>query len=492
VGNDSEVSAVTRRMLLLALALALAICAWAPAVASAAPAVSIDDVSHLEGNTATSNATFTVRLSEAAPAGGVSVTYATQDATARAPGDYQPASGVATVPAGATSAPIDVAVVGDRLSEANETFRVNLSAPTNGATLADAQGVATIVDDDPLPSLRVNDVRVTEGDSGTRTATFTLSLSQPSGQDVTVAYATSDGSARAPGDYAPASGAVVIPAGATSASVGVPVRGDVTDEYDESFNLNLASASGAAVADARGVATIVDDDAAPSLAAQDVTVSEGNRGVTPAGFVIALSRASGKPVTVRYATSARSARAGSDYVATSGTLSFPPGVSRRTVNVGVIGDTRHEPDETFALNLSRARNASIRDGTGIARIRDDDAANRAPSLTRYRLAPKVFRAARRGGSLAARPVGTRVSYRLSERARVVFRVQRVRRSHPRRYVLLRGSFSHTSPAGRSVVGFTGRLRHRRLAPGRYRLVAVAVDSQGLRSRARAVAFRISG
>ncbi|MDQ6749333.1 MAG: hypothetical protein M3Z33_01045 [Actinomycetota bacterium] len=477
---------MTRRILLLA----LAICALAPTAAWAAPTVSIDDVSHLEGNGAASSATFTVRLSEAAPAGGVAIAYATQDATARAPADYAAASGAVTIPAGATSAPIDVSVSGDVLSEANETFAVNLSGPTNGATLADAQGVGTIVNDDAPPAVRVNDVRVAEGDSGVRAATFTVSLSQASGQDVTIAYASSNGSARAPGDYAPATGAVVIPAGLTSAGVGVRVQGDTTDEYDETFNLNLVAASGAAVADGRGVGTVIDDDGAPSLSVRDVRVREGNRGITPARFVVALSRPSGKPVSVHFATRNGSAQAGSDYAARSGTLSMAPGAMARTVDVGVTGDTRHEADESFALTLSRARNASIRDGTGTAAVQDDDAANRAPRVTRYRLAPKVFRAARRGGSLAARSIGARVSYRLSEPARVAFRVQRLR--HGRPYTLLRGSFSRAGRLGRNVVRFTGRLRHHRLAPGRYRLVIVAVDPQGLRSRPRAVAFRISG
>jgi hypothetical protein len=480
---------MTRRILLLA----LTVSALTPAAASAAPSVSIDDPARLEGATGTSPVTFTVRLSEPAPAGGVSVAYATQDATARAPGDYTPAGGVATIPAGATSAPIDVAVAGDTLSEANETFAVNLSAPTNGASLADAQGVATIVDDDPLPALRVNDVRVSEGTGGTRTATFTLSLSQPSGQNVTVAYATSDGSARAPGDYAPAGGQVVIPAGAGATTVAVAVQGDATDEYDERFNLNVTGVSGAAVADGRGVGTIVDDDAAPSLSVRDVAVTEGSgRSANRAAFVVALSRASGKPITVRYATSSRSARAGIDFLGAAGTLSIPAGATQRVVAVSIIGDTRDEPDETFALTLSRPRNASIRDGTGVATIRDDDARNRAPRVTGYRLAPKVFRAARRGGSLAVARVGTRVRYRLSEPARVVFRVQRLRRDRGARYVLLRGSFSRRSRGGRNVVRFTGRLRRHRLAPGRYRLVITAVDAQGLRSRSRAVSFRISG
>lgn len=221
-------------------------------------------------------------------------------------------------------------------------------------------------------------------------------------------------------------------------------------------------------------------------------VAEGNGGVRTATFTASLSRASGQDVTLHYATSDGSARAPGDYAAAAGAVVIPAGSTSATVGVPVRGDTRHEADETFALKLSRARNASIRDGTGIARIQDDDAANRPPRVTRYRLAPKVFRPAHRGGSLSARSVGARVSYRLSEPARVLFRVVRLRRSRGRHYVPLRGSFSRASRAGRSAVHFTGRLRHRRLAPGRYRLVTVAVDPQGLRSRPRSVAFRISG
>lgn len=469
--------------------LAAAVAALVPASAMAAPSVTIDDVSHAEGNSGTSTMTFPVRLSEAAPAGGVTVNYATENGTATAGSDYAAATGVASIPAGATSTLVDISVTGDTLSEPNETLKVNLSNATGGATIGDAQGVGTIVDDDPLPSLRVNDVRVTEGNSGERNATFTISLSRASGQDVNVGYATSNGSALAPGDYTPVSGTLVIPAGATSRTVSVPVKGDLIDESNETFNLNLANPTGATIADSRGIGTITDDDGAPSLSIADVRVREGNRGLSTAGFVVTLSRPSGRTVTVRYATRNGSASSSSDYRGASGTLSFPAGTTSRVVNISIVGDTRLESNETFWVRLSSASNASIRRSTATGTILNDDPG--PPRVSSFSVNPKVFRAASRGGSLTSRPVGTLVTYRLSQAARATFTVKRaVRRRGLLRFVGVRGSFSRASSAGFNQLRFSGRLRGRKLAPGRYRLVVVAVDRRGLRSSARSVSFRI--
>ena len=98
-----------------------------------------------------------------------------------------------------TTLGLSVPVYGDVLDEANESFFVNLDA--SGATIADGQAVGTILDDDPAPSVVINDVLVTEGDSGTTPASFTLSLSAPSGQTVAVGYATANGTASAGTDY---------------------------------------------------------------------------------------------------------------------------------------------------------------------------------------------------------------------------------------------------------------------------------------------------
>jgi hypothetical protein len=101
----------------------------------------------------------------------VTVQYATADGTAHAPGDYEAGSGTVTFAAGQTTRTVTVHVNGDLLNENNETYSLNLSGPTN-ATIGDGQGIGTIVDDDGLPSLSINDVTVTEGDSaGRRTRT---------------------------------------------------------------------------------------------------------------------------------------------------------------------------------------------------------------------------------------------------------------------------------------------------------------------------------
>ena len=167
------------RLLVVVCAL-VALGAAAPAAASAA-SITIDDVTPLEGNSGTTTANLVVHLSANAPSGGVTVDYTTQNGSATAPGDYTAASGTATIAANTSAAVIPVSIVGDALSEGNETFTVKLSNPSVGHTLSDNTGTGTIIDDDPLPLLRVNDVSLTEGNSGARNATFTVSLSSAAG-----------------------------------------------------------------------------------------------------------------------------------------------------------------------------------------------------------------------------------------------------------------------------------------------------------------------
>src|SRR5205823_13377684 len=118
--------------------------------------------------------------------------------------------------------------IGDTLDESNETFFVNLTSPTN-ATIADSQGLGTITDDDGQPSLSIDNVSTTEGNSGQHNATFTVTLSPASGQTVTVSYATANGTATAGTDYQATSGSLSFPAGTTTRTIDVPVNGDTND-----------------------------------------------------------------------------------------------------------------------------------------------------------------------------------------------------------------------------------------------------------------------
>ena len=195
---------------------------------------------------------FTVSLSNTTDQ-TVTVNYATADEMATTGnGDYVATSGTLTIPAKTASGTITVVVNGDVRNESNETFLVNLSSPTN-ATIADTQGQGTITNDDAVPSLTINDVTVTEGNSGTTNAVFTVTLSAVSGQTVTVNYQTADGSATlANGDYAAASGTLTIPAKTASGTITVVVNGDTKFESNETFVVNLSGAGNATIADAQG------------------------------------------------------------------------------------------------------------------------------------------------------------------------------------------------------------------------------------------------
>jgi hypothetical protein len=335
------------------------------------PSLSIDDVTVVEGNAGTTNAVFTVALS-AASGQTVTVSHATADGTATAGADYTATTGTTTIAAGSTTQTITVPILGDTTPEANETFVVNLSAPTN-ATIGNAQGTGTITDDDT--TLSIGDVTVTEGNAGTTTATFTVTLSQPAGVGgASFDIATSNGTATAGTDYvARALTAQTIAAGGTTFAFAVTVNGDTLDEPDETFNVTVSNLAGASLADGVAVGTIADDDPTPALSIGNVTVTEGNAGTTAANFTVTLGASSGQTVTVNFATADGTATAGSDYVATAGTLSFAPGITTQPVAVTINGDIVPEGNETFSVNLSAPTNAVIGAGTGTGTITNDDA-----------------------------------------------------------------------------------------------------------------------
>jgi hypothetical protein len=225
--------------------------------------ISIGDCPVLEGNApSTTAAVFTVTLSQAIGT-DVSFQYDTVDGTATAGGnDYVAvAGGTGVIKAGQTQTNIIVTVNGDSSSEGvYETFDVVLSNPSGNATLGASTGTCQIVDDDNLPALMVDSPSVAEGDSGTTTAAFTVSLTVPVASDVTFLYATADGTATAGSDYAAASGGGVIPAGQSQTTVVVQVQGDPWNENSETFRLVLSQPTNATLLTATGTCTIVNDD----------------------------------------------------------------------------------------------------------------------------------------------------------------------------------------------------------------------------------------
>ena len=271
-------------------------------------------------------AEFEVRLG-AASGREVTVTYATSDDTAEQPGDYASASGTLTFGAGDRVKTITVTTEDDELDEADEeTFKVKLSSANNaalsggGSTL---EATGTITDNESVPELELSDVTVTEGTA----AEFEVRLGAASEREVTVAYATSDDTAEEPDDYGAESGTLTFGAGDRVKTITVTTEDDALDEADEeTFKVKLSSANNAALSGAgstlEATGTIEDNDSVPELELSDVTVTEG----TDAEFEVRLGAASGREVTVAYATSDDTAEELGDYASASGTLTFGAGV----------------------------------------------------------------------------------------------------------------------------------------------------------------------
>jgi len=456
----------------------------------AVPAISIADVSVAEGNSGSTNANFTVTLSTAS-ATPVTVGYSTANGTATAGADYTATSGTLTFSPGVTSQTIAVKVAGDATVESNETFTVTLTNPS-GATLSRASATGTITNDDvaappqsansvtytvtdnwgsghnasmtinagqkltgwtvefdspaqitniwnaqitshvgthyvisnvayngsvaaggstsfgyqatpgsvgsaptnlkvngvsvanppTIPSISISDNSVTEGNSGTSNATFTVTLSSASTSPVSVAYSTSNGTATAGSDYTATSGTLTFAPGVTSQTVNVGILGDTTSESNETFSVALSNPSGATISRGTATGTITNDDqvapALPSASIADLSVAEGNGDHAHFMFTVTLSKASDTPVTVQYATSDGTATGGTDYVSGSGTLTFAPGVTSQMVHVDIKGDTVVEPNETFTVTLSNPTGITIGRATATGTIIDDDSGSGTP------------------------------------------------------------------------------------------------------------------
>jgi hypothetical protein len=331
----------------------------------AQPNITVDDPSAPENG---GPLTFTISLDN--PAGvDVNVDYATSDNSATDGADYTGVSGTATILAGATTTTVDVPLLDDSIYEGDETLNLNLSGAVHGV-VSKAQGQGTITEDDPMPTISVDNPTVGEGDG---TATFTISLDTAAAVDVNVDYATSDISATDGADYSGVSGTATILAGDTTTTVDVPVLDDSTYEGDETFSLDLSNEVNGTLGTPSGTATISDDDPAPNVDIAPAQVDEGNAGSTPLDFTVSLSNPSFEDIKVHYATSDGTATAGSDYVATSGTLTIPAGNTVGQVEVMVKGDTTYEPNEDFTVTLSGlVGTANLTTDTATGTIRNDD------------------------------------------------------------------------------------------------------------------------
>jgi hypothetical protein len=249
-----------------------------------------------------------------------------------------------------------------------------LVANVDALSFSTAADTVTYDFEPPAPlAVTAGSATVTEGNSGTRQASFELTLSEASADPVSVDYATADGTATtADFDYVGTSGTATFAPGETTATVTVPIIGDKDVEADETFALNLSNPVGAVVGDpGSGTGTITNDDVT-RLRIVDSSVVEGDSGNQRMKFKIVLSKPAPSAVTVDYATADGTATAGQDYFAETGTVTFAPGQKTRTIVITVKGDLLVEGTESFQVVLSNPSGAGMNDDTANGFINDND------------------------------------------------------------------------------------------------------------------------
>jgi len=319
------------------------------------------------------NAVITVTRTGAGSA-AASVNYATSNGTATAGQDYTAVSGTLAWNAGDLSAKtFNVPISEDSLQESGETVNLALSNPTNVTLGSPNAATLTILDNDGIPDVSVNDVTQAEG-NGLNQLVFTVSLSNPFGQQVSVNYSTDNGTATAGTDYvAVPNSLLVFNPGETSKQVAVNILGDFEVEPDENFLLNLTGVTNGNIVDSQGVGGLLNDDTPGTIqfSSATYTVSEG-----VGNAVVTITRSGGlsQGVSVRFVTVDGTAVQGEDYVSVRTTVVFAPDQASRTVNIPINNDNVDEPDETINIALESPTGGAILGSpiNGIVTITDDD------------------------------------------------------------------------------------------------------------------------
>lgn len=286
-----------------------------------------------------------------------SANYATSDGTATAGSDYTATQGTVTFPAGSVRQTITVPIVDDNVLESTETFSVALSSPSINASIGNpATATVTIIENDNGSTVQFSPKTYTVNEAaGQITLTVVATRFGDPNTQITVDYASRDGSATQTQDYGAVAGRLVFNAGQTQQQIVVPITNDLLLENAENFFVDLTNPSNASlVGDGSSIATvnIADDDSGTStiqFSTAAASLAEGDGSIT---LTVVRSGGIGLAVSVNYASANGTATAGSDYTAVAGTLSFASGETQKTIVVLVTSDSFAEGNETFSVALS--------------------------------------------------------------------------------------------------------------------------------------------
>jgi chitinase len=330
----------------------------------ALPTLSIADATVTEGDSGTKTVKMTVTLSKASSS-AVTVNYATGDGTATAGSDYTAKSGTLTFAAGETTKTFSITVAGDTRVESAETLLVNLTGAT-GATIADPQAVVTITNDDTAPTSTQSVTYMVNDNWG---AGFTAAMTVVAG-----ATALTGWTVEFDADFEITNiwnAKIVSHVGTHYVLQNMSYNAAVAAGANTAFGFQASAGTTTAISGVTINGTAVSD--VPVMTVSGASVTEGSSGSSTLDFTVKLSKAATEAVTVSYATANGTATAGSDYTAKTGTLTFAPGETSKTVSVAVAGDTTVESNETLTLNLSGlSGGATLGTTTATGTIVNDD------------------------------------------------------------------------------------------------------------------------
>ena len=298
--------------------------------------------------------------------GAASVQFTTSDGSAMAPGDYTSVSGTLNWADGESgNRGITLTVLADGLFEPDETFNLSLSNASGASLGTPGAAVITIPANGtpPMPgSIQLQSASFSIAEDSPGKAMLTVNALRSGGSDgaASVQFATSDGSAMAPGDYTSVSGTLNWADGESgNRGITLTVLADGLFEPDETFNLSLSNATGASLGTPGAAVITIPANGTPpmsgtiQLESASYAVLEDQPGKLLLTINALRSGGSEGAVSVQFATADGSAMAPGDYMATSGTLNWADGQSgNRPISLMVLADSLVEPDENFSLNLS--------------------------------------------------------------------------------------------------------------------------------------------
>ena len=260
--------------------------------------------------------------------------------------DYISVAGTLIFTPGEIQKSVNLSTINDALNEANEVIQFVLTNPVN-AELQNNTTTVNILDDDPLPKISVIDISVGESSNS---ATLSVSLDAPSGRDVSVAFATADGSAIKEVDYLEVSGTLNFAAGETQKTITVYPIDDRINEADETFTLELTNPVNAEISTQTVSVTILDNDPLPSIQTiSDQVVNEAD-GVLV--IDLKLDSISASDAVISYQTQNASAQAGADYIAASGNITIPADSASTNLTIELVDDRVIEQTESFVISFA--------------------------------------------------------------------------------------------------------------------------------------------